>query len=191
VDTVFFASTLGAMSIITKRGDDGQTDLLFSKRAAKTGRRVEALGVVDELNAALGLARASGAAPEVETIIDRVQEKLVGLMGVLACLPEDEAAYREKGYARLEAADVEWLEETAKRLEAGGVQFTGWARPGAEHSASRAGLDFARAVARRAERRVLDLDAAEGPLDEPVRLYFNRLSDLLWILARAENPAGE
>lgn len=176
---------VGDMSIISKRGDDGQTDLLFGKRVAKTSLRVEALGAVDELNAALGLARASGAPAEVETMIDRVQEKLVGLMGVLACLPEDAEAYREKGFARLEEEDVVWLEQTAKEVENQGVKFSGWARPGAEHSVMRAGLDFARAMARRAERRVLELDAAEGPLAMPVKLYFNRLSDWLWILARA------
>ena len=174
-----------AMSIISKRGDDGQTDLLFGKRVAKTSLRVEALGAVDELNAALGLARASGAPDDIEAIIDRVQEKLVGLMGVLACLPEDAEAYREKGFACLEAEDVSWLEGKASELNAQGVKFTGWARPGAEHSVMRAGLDYSRAVARRAERRVLELDEAEGPISTPVKLYFNRLSDLLWILARS------
>lgn len=172
------------MSIVTGRGDEGETDLLFGKRTAKTGRRVEALGAVDELNAALGMARASGALAEAEEIIDRVQAQLVGLMGQLACLAEDDERYREKGYARVEAAEVDWLEATAREFESRGVRFEGWARPGAEHSLSRAALDLARAVARRAERRVLELHEAEGPLSHPVRLYFNRLSDLLWILAR-------
>lgn len=174
------------MSIITGRGDSGETDLLFGKRTPKTGKRVEALGAVDELNAALGLARAAGAATEVEEVIDRVQEKLVALMGILACLPEDLGKYREKGYASLDAEDVVWLEARAKDFEGRGVRFEGWARPGVEHSVARAGLDVARAVARRAERRVWDLHESEGGLPESVRLYFNRLSDLLWILARVE-----
>lgn len=174
------------MGIITGRGDDGKTDLLFGRRADKTGLRVEALGAVDELNSALGLARAAGMEQELEEIVDRVQDRLVGLMGRLACLPEDDAKYAEKGYASVGDEDVRWLEEKAKDFEDRGVRFEGWARPGADHSLARAGLDLARSVARRAERRVWELHEAEGPLPEPVRLYFNRLSDLLWILARVE-----
>ena len=174
------------MSIITGRGDDGETDLLFGRRVPKTGLRVEALGAVDELNSALGLARASGAGKEVEEMIDHVQEKLVALMGLLACLPEDLQQYTEKRFATLEQGDVSWVEECAARYESRGVKFKGWARPGAEHSVSRAALDMARSIARRAERRVWELHEKEGHVAEPVRLYFNRLSDLLWILARVE-----
>jgi cob(I)alamin adenosyltransferase len=176
------------MSIITGRGDSGETDLLFGKRVAKTGSRVEALGAVDELNAALGLARASGLADEVEEIVDQVQEKLVGLMGQLACLPEDAGRYDEKGYAKVIEEDVKWLEAKAHEFEERGIRFTGWARPGVEHSLARAGLDVARAVARRAERRVWQLHEEGEVVPETVRLYFNRLSDLLWILARADAP---
>jgi cob(I)alamin adenosyltransferase len=176
------------MSIITGRGDTGETDLLFGKRIPKTSSRVESLGAVDELNAALGLARASGLSEEVEGIIDRIQEKLVGLMGQLACLPEDCGSYDEKGYAKVREEDVAWLEERAREFEDRGIRFTGWARPGVEHSVARAGLDVARAVARRAERRVWQLHEEGEPVAESVRLYFNRLSDLLWILARADAP---
>lgn len=178
------------MSIITGRGDEGATDLLFGKRVGKTSLRVEALGAVDELNAALGLARSAGMGAEAEDVVDRVQQQLVGLMGLLACLPEDAASYDEKGFAKVGAGDVEWVERTAKDFEARGVRFTDWARPGVEHSVARAGLDLARAVARRAERRVWELHEAEGSLADPVRLYFNRLSDLLWILARLDDGAS-
>lgn len=174
------------MSIITGRGDSGETDLLFGKRITKTSLRVQALGEVDELNAALGLARAAGGNDEVKALIDRVQEKLVGLMGQLACLPEDDAKYLEKKYAAITADDVRWLEATAHGFEARGIRFKGWARPGAEGSLARAGLDFARAVTRRAERGVWALHAESGTVPEPVRLFFNRLSDLLWILARVK-----
>jgi len=173
------------MSIITGRGDDGKTDLLFGRRVDKTGPRVEALGAVDELNAALGWARAAGLEGEMEEVVDRVQEQLVGLMGQLACLAEDRQRYEEKGFARLREEDLDWLVEVAKGIEDRGVHYTGWARPGVEHSMAKAGLDLARAVARRAERRVWQLDRDEGDLPELVKLYFNRLSDLLWLMARA------
>lgn len=173
------------MSIMTGRGDDGETDLLFGRRISKTAPRVAVLGAVDELNAALGLARAAGAGVEVEAVIDRVQELLVALMGQLACLPEDRGRYQAAGYAAVGEAELEWLTATARGFEDRGVVFKGWARPGAEGSMARAGLDLARTVARRAERGVLELHA-DGEAVEPVlRLFFNRLSDLLWILARA------
>lgn len=173
--------SFGRMSIMTGRGDSGETDLLFGRRIAKTSLRVEALGTVDEVNAALGLARAAGGDAEVIVLIDAIQERLIGLMGQLACLPEDIGRYN---YAALTMADVEWVRSEAERFEARGVRFTGWARPGAEGSLARAGLDFARAMARRAERAVLTLHESGEVVPEPVRLFFNRLSDLLWILAR-------
>ena len=175
--------SLGRMSIITGRGDLGETDLLFGKRIAKTSLRVAALGTVDEVNVALGLARAAGGETEVIALIDAIQQRLIGLMGQLACLPEDMGRYH---YASLSVEDVDWVEAEARRFEARGVRFTGWARPGAEGSLARAGLDFARAMARRAERAVLALHESGEDVPEPVRLFFNRLSDLLWILARVE-----
>lgn len=174
------------MSIITGRGDDGETDLLFGKRIAKTSLRIEALGAVDELNAALGVARASGATPEWIALIDTLQDKLIGLMGQLATLPEDEIRYRKTNFPLIEMTDVEWVTAEAHKYEERGIRFTGWARPGAEGCLARAGLDYARAVARRAERAILALHVSGEPVPESVRLYFNRLSDLLWILARVE-----
>jgi cob(I)alamin adenosyltransferase len=172
------------MSVITGRGDEGTTDLMFGKRIAKTSLRVEVLGTIDELNAALGLARAAGPSADILELIDRVQEKLVGLMGELACLPEDDARYRENGYPVITLSDVEDLTATARGYEAKGVRFSGWARPGAEGSLVRAGLDFARTAARRAERAALALHESGAAVPREIRLFFNRLSDLLWILAR-------
>lgn len=175
------------MSIITGRGDSGETDLLFGKRIAKTSLRIEALGSVDELNAALGVARASGANPEWIALIDALQEKLIGLMGQLATLPEDTARYGETKFPLITEADVEWVASTAHRYESLGIRFIGWARPGAEGSLARANVDFARSVARRAERGILALHESGEPVPESVRLFFNRLADLLWILARVES----
>lgn len=174
------------MSIITGRGDNGETDLLFGKRIAKTSRRIEALGCVDELNAALGVARASGANPEWIALIDTLQEKLIGLMGQLATLPDDEPRYRETKFPLIEMADVEWVIAEAHKFEGRGIRFSGWARPGAEGCLARAGVDFARSVARRAERSILALHESGEPVPESVRLFFNKLADLLWILARVD-----
>ena len=176
------------MSIITGRGDLGETDLLFGKRIGKTSLRVAALGSVDEVNAALGLARAAGGDEEVISLIDAVQERLVGLMGQLACLPEDMGRYK---YVAVTLGDVDWVEAEARKFEVRGVRYTGWARPGAEGSLARAGLDFARAMARRAERSVLELHESGEDVPEAVRLFFNRVSDLLWILARVEAVPDE
>jgi cob(I)alamin adenosyltransferase len=173
------------MSIITGRGDDGETDLLFGKRIAKTSLRVELLGTVDEVNAALGLARAAGPVAEVETIIARLQEMLIGLMGQFACQPGDEERYAKSGFAAVGREDLEWVVATAKDFEARGIVFKDWARPGADHSIARAGMDLARSVARRAERAALRLHESGEEVPEVLRLFFNRLSDLLWILARA------
>ena len=181
---IFLRPKFFPMSIITGRGDSGDTDLLFGKRIAKTSLRIEALGNVDELNAALGLARAAAHDDEWISLIDRLQSLLIGLMGQLAYLPEDEAKYIEKKYAAIATVDLEWIVAEAHRYEAQGIKFTGWAKPGAEGSLARAGLDFSRAVARRAERSVLALHESGEPVPEVVRLFFNRLSDLLWILAR-------
>ena len=177
------------MSIITKRGDEGTTDLLFGKRIAKTSLRIDALGVVDELNATLGLARAAGLRKEWEAIVDRIQERLVAAMGLLATLSVDHDRYRTAGYAAIQMNDVTWLEETAQVMESRGVRFTGWARPGADGAIGAAALDMARSVARRAERSVWVLHESGEVVDDNVRLFFNRLSDLLWILARVEEKS--
>jgi cob(I)alamin adenosyltransferase len=175
------------MSIITGRGDSGITDLLFGKRISKTSLRIEALGSVDELNAALGLARSAASNPDWIALIDKLQEKLVGLMGQLAYLPEDEALYVEKKYAAITQADLDWVTAEAHGFEALGVKFTGWARPGAEGSLARAAIDYSRSISRRAERNVLTLHESGENVPQVVRLFFNRLSDLLWILARVSS----
>src|ERR1035437_5732712 len=159
------------MSIITGRGDYGDTDLLFGKRIAKTSLRIEALGAVDEVNAALGVARATATQADWIALIDAIQQRLVGLMGQLATLPEDEARYREKKWAWIDTADVDWIVSQAHQLEARGVRFTGWARPGAEGSPARAHGDYARSGARRAERSVLALHESGEPVPEAVRLF--------------------
>jgi cob(I)alamin adenosyltransferase len=173
------------MSIMTKRGDDGKTDLLYGHRIAKTSQRVETLGAIDELNASIGLARCHGDAGLAEEL-DWLQEKLVGLMGELATLPEDLARYQKDGMPQVTTEDVAILEERGQAIEDAGVSFKGWARPGASGSQTAAFLDRARTVSRRAERALLTLQV-EGEAEVPkVALFLNRLSDYLWLLARRE-----
>ncbi len=175
------------MSVITKRGDEGLTDLMFGKRCAKTAIRLDAYGNVDELNSALGLARAAGLHDKNTQLIDEVQAKLIGLMGELATLEEDLPEYDKRGYARLTQADLDWIEKTSHELEEEyDIKFKGWARPGKDTTLGAAHLDMARAICRRAERRIASLREA-GELSNTISaLFINRLSDLLWILARQE-----
>ena len=170
------------MGIVTRRGDGGESDLLFGRRIPKDHPRLEAVGTIDELNAALGVARAALAASAAEESIDRLQENLVGLMGELAVLPEDAQRYRQSTYPSLTAEEVARLEREAAALEAEGESLGGWARPGAKRSVAGAHLDLARAICRRAERRVLAL--GEGVTNPAIPLFLNRASDLLWLLAR-------
>ena len=175
------------MSITTRRGDDGGTDLMFGQRTEKTDPRVEAIGSLDELNAVLGVARVeSGGA--AEEMIDSLQGHLIGLMGELAVLPADVGRYRESGHPSICEDEVRMVESMAEVIEDGGVTFDGWARPGACGNRTGAHLDFARTVCRRAERRVLALGAEVPNAEIPV--FLNRLSDLLWLMAR-QSEAGK
>ena len=147
------------MSIATRRGDRGETDLLFGRRVAKTDFRVEACGALDELNAALGLARAApGAKPEIIGAIAVFQADLVILMGEVATDSEDLKRYDESGFRHVDGEMVGLLDKRVEEIENElGVRFEKWAMPGEAGDPCGAGLDFARTVGRRAERRVLAL----------------------------------
>lgn len=169
------------MSICTRTGDDGTTGLLFNRRVPKHGPRLEAYGTVDEFTAALGLARCLTTGPDNERLL-AIQHDLIPLMGELAVLPEDVATYRERGYPPFGTGPLEKVDAWVKELEDGGaMRFEGWVIPGANPIS--AALDFARVVCRRAERRVSVL-AESSPVDAEIPRYLNRLSDLLWLLAR-------
>ncbi len=174
------------MSIVTKTGDQGTTALLYNRRVSKCEPRVEACGEVDELNAALGLARATVPAPTVNDQLQAVQKDLIALMGELATAPQDAARYRKDGFARVGPAMTARLEGWVREVEAEQIQFRDWALPGGNpHSAA---LDLARAVCRRAERRVCVLQD-RGQLQNPeILIFLNRLSDLLWLWGRRADP---
>lgn len=168
------------MSITTKRGDDGMTDLLFSGKVAKTAPQVEALGAVDELNAVLGLARVAMDGEAAEAI-DQIQKWLVTLMGELAMPEGKDAEYDKAGFGRIGETEIEWVESLSQGIE-GDRKFKGWLRPGAAGGELAARLHIARTVARRAERRAWEV--SEKVSSKELRIFLNRLSDALWLMAR-------
>lgn len=170
------------MSIVTKTGDGGTTALMYGRRVPKNHPRVEAYGVVDELNAALGLARATAKENFIGENLLAIQKDLVGVMGELAVLPEDMPRYVKDAYPVVTTRMTAKLETFVREIEAQNISFKGWAMPGA--TTNSAALDMARTICRRAERRVCVLPAAGEPLNPEILTYLNRLSDLLWLFAR-------
>ena len=169
------------MSISTRRGDDGATELMFGRRVAKNHPRIIAGGAVDELNSALGLARAADSQNSVSEFIAAVQEDLVVLMGDIATLPEDLPRYKAAGFEVFCVERVQKLDARVASIEEKEITFKGWVFPGASSDIFAAHLDHARTVCRRAEREVLML---QDELNGAIRIYLNRLSDVLWLLAR-------
>jgi cob(I)alamin adenosyltransferase len=155
---------------------------MYGRRVAKDHPRVEAYGSVDELNAALGLAR-SLAQKTQKDLLEKIQKALVGLMGELAVASEDLHRYEADGYARLQDADLDLLDREIEKMEKAAPKARGWSTPGG--STAGAALDLARTVCRRAEREVWKLEKAQGRIRSLVPRYLNRLSDLLWLLERA------
>jgi cob(I)alamin adenosyltransferase len=170
------------MSIVTKTGDGGTTGLMYNRRVPKHHPRVAAYGSVDELNAALGLARASTTESFVSENIFSIQKDLVVLMGELCVQPEDMQRYLADGFSPVTAAMTAKLDALAREIESQNISFKGWATPGANQSS--ATLDVARTVCRRAERNVCALNDSEGRVNSEIIIYLNRLSDLLWLFAR-------
>ena len=170
-----------AMSITTKRGDRGFTDLLFGGKVSKRDPQIEALGAVDELNANLGIARVllDG---EIARAIDQIQEWLVTLMGELAMPFGKEIEYEKAGFGRISITEIQWLEDWSASIEKE-EKFKGWLRPGERGGELSARIHLARTVARRAERR--SWDVVDEVASAEVRIFLNRLSDVLWLLASA------
>jgi cob(I)alamin adenosyltransferase len=172
------------MSIATRTGDDGATALMFNRRVPKNHPRVVAGGAVDELSAALGLARASAADIAVAAILFAEQKCLVGLMAELATADADRPRLLESKLQRLQAEDLARLDALVADLEARKTPARGWDTPG--ESAHHAHLHLARAICRRAERETVALRATGAHVPDLVLQYLNRLSDALWLLANAD-----
>ena len=172
------------MKIYTRKGDDGTTALGSGRRVSKDALRIEAYGTVDELNAALGVVAAgepSGVAPE---LLARVQNALFDLGASLA-VPPGERGRRE--LPRISEEAIAGLETECDALEAELPPLATFILPGGTPGA--AALHVARTVCRRAERRVVSL-ARDEEVGSGVLRYLNRLSDLLFLMARAENRAA-
>lgn len=170
------------MKIYTRRGDSGETDLFGGERVHKDALRVEAYGEVDELNACIGAAAAASEQVDLEPLLARIQSTL---FDVGACLATPDAAHRDKAKVpRATDDDVAELEASIDQFEAELEPLRSFVLPGGTVAA--AAFHVARGVCRRAERRTVSLHTAEL-VDAPVLRYLNRLSDLLFTLARLEN----
>lgn len=169
------------MKIYTKTGDTGETSLFDNTRVSKADARVDAYGEVDELNACLGVARAGGVDDEIGALIDSLQKDLFALGARLADPTVRIATRVEKVVIGRDA--VERLELTIDRLEATLPPLRRFILPGG--SPAGAALHLARTICRRAERRVIALGS--GAVDPILLVYMNRLSDLLFVMARFVN----
>ena len=168
------------MSIATKTGDEGETSLMYGRRVPKTDERVEAYGSVDELNSALGLARASAEEQFLAEQILVIQNELVVVMGELATALADLDRFKRDGFQLTSSSMTDRLTALVHQLEKDKT-FKHWANPG--NTKTSAALDFARTVCRRAERRVAGL-MKETNFNPEILRYLNRLSDAFWLLAR-------
>ena len=177
------------MSIATRTGDKGKTSLMYGRRVEKFDVRVETYGTVDELNAALGMARAQAGLPLVKTELLLIQKQLVALMGELAVAPQDAERYAKDKYPKLTPEMLQHLDDLVAKIEKEKITFDGWATPGA--SVASGALDVARTVCRRAERANVRYVTSGGIVQPTVLEYLNRLSDVLWLCARVlEARAG-
>jgi cob(I)alamin adenosyltransferase len=170
-------------SIVTKTGDGGETGLLYGGRVSKTDPRTEAYGTIDEAISALGLARAAVKDRARHATILRVQSELFTVGAELAT---DSAEYStlEKHFQVVTEDFTNRVEQEIVDLEKRVPLPAAFVIPGGTPSA--AGLDFARTVLRRAERRTVALQQRGYPVKPELLRYVNRLSDLLFMLARAE-----
>lgn len=177
------------MSIATKTGDSGETSLMYGRRVPKSDPRVDTCGCIDELNAALGVARVTAGSGSIGDQLLAIQKELIIVMGELATMPADIPRYMKDGYELTSAAMVDRLTGLIEELEKDKLLHDNdWAIPGSTPIA--ATLDLARTTCRRAERRVAVLSEQDGNLNSEILRYLNRLSDLCWLLARyAESGA--
>ena len=174
------------MKIYTRRGDAGETDLFAGGRVSKDHLRVEAYGAVDELSSSIGRAAADSGQADVRALCQTLQDELFELGAYLAT---PDASRRQRSGIRAPRGEaVAALEESIDRFEQELPPLRRFILPGGCPAA--AGFHVARTVCRRAERRVVALHRQEALAESALR-YLNRLSDLLFVLARLENLRGQ
>lgn len=176
--------------IYTRGGDGGDTSLGSGDRVAKHDLRVAAYGTVDEANAVIGLARLhTGDEPETDAMLRRIQNDLFDL-GADLCTPEGDAraASKSESALRIVAKQVERLEAEIDAINEDLSPLTSFILPGGTPAAAQ--LHLARTVVRRAERLMTEL-ASRGTVNSHALKYANRLSDHLFVLARALNDGGK
>jgi cob(I)alamin adenosyltransferase len=170
--------------IYTRGGDGGETSLGDGSRVSKLDCRIAAFGTVDEVNSLLGLALAAAPPDGIREVLERLQNELFDV-GADISVP-----FGNSDRLRVSQAQIDALEADCDRFNADLPELKSFVLPGGSELAAR--LHVARAVCRRAERDVLDTAAqVEVELNPLVLIYLNRLSDLLFILARAANPGTE
>ncbi len=168
-------------SIYTKTGDGGETGLFGGGRVAKDHPRVDAYGEVDELNAAIGVARSLKLDPERDALLLAIQAQLFTLGSVLATPPQTKA---KKAIPKIQPAWSEAMELAIDKFDRELPSLRQFILPGGTPAAS--ALHLARTICRRAERRVVAL-AHANEVEPKVLVYLNRLSDLLFTMARISN----
>ena len=168
------------MKIYTKTGDTGETGLFGGGRVRKDDARIEAFGTVDELNAALGVARCQRLPIEIEQTLERVQSELFSLGAELAT--PDPARH---GMSLLSPQQITALEKAIDNLDAGLPPLKNFILPAGDRGAVT--LHAARALCRRAERRVISLSGLVAGLNPLLVQYLNRLGDYLFVAARFAN----
>jgi cob(I)alamin adenosyltransferase len=174
------------MKIYTKTGDKGETGLFGGGRVAKSHPRVEAYGDVDELNATLGMVRAVEPMPRIDEVLVPVQRDLFAI-GALLATPDRDKMRQHLEKARVDEGRVAELERAIDDGDAELEPLRAFIVPGGTRKAAM--LHVARTVCRRAERRVVEL-ASDTEIPTLVVIYLNRLSDLLFTLARVANKRG-
>jgi cob(I)alamin adenosyltransferase len=170
------------MAFYTRKGDDGTTGLLGEGRIPKFHLRIETLGTLDESNAALGLARASVHDPRSMPLLLEAQRDLYRLMAEVAAAPEHADQFH------FDAGRVQWIEQQTDLLSKTVEMPNEFIIPG--DSIGGASLSLARAVVRRAERRVAELFDAREITNPALQQYLNRLSSLLFVLELIENQSA-
>ncbi len=167
--------------IYTRKGDDGTTGLGGGQRVPKDSLRVQAYGTVDELNSLIGVALAHGLSPRLAEVLPTIQNELFHLGSDLCFIEEDKTKHK---IPQIEARHVEKLEQLIDELNEAVGPLENFILPGG--SIGSAHLHVARTACRRAEREVIALSRVE-PVGAFVMPYLNRLSDVLFVMARYEN----